>query len=211
MKRIVLAVAAGVALAAVAVPALFIWGPWAPEDRFAACRNGGPRPGLSELGGSFTLTDQTGTVLTETDVIAGPTLIYFGYTFCPDVCPFDNARNADAVDLLEGRGYEVRPVFISVDPARDTPEALAAFASMMHPRMLALTGTPEQVRTASRAYRTFYRIRDPEDPYYLIDHSTFTYLAFPQTGVVEAFERDVTPEDMAARVACFVDRVRSLD
>ncbi|ARC87179.1 SCO family protein [Rhodovulum sp. MB263] len=211
MKRIVLAVAAGVALAAVAVPALFIWGPWAPEDRFASCRNGGPRPGLSELGGPFTLTDQTGTALTETDVIAGPTLIYFGYTFCPDVCPFDNARNADAVDLLEGRGYEVRPVFISVDPARDTPEALAAFASMMHPRMLALTGTPEQVRTASRAYRTFYRIRDPEDPYYLIDHSTFTYLAFPETGVVEAFERDVTPEDMAARVACFVDRVRSLD
>ncbi|MBL3560761.1 SCO family protein [Rhodovulum sulfidophilum] len=209
MKRIVLAVAAAVALVAVAGPALFIWGPWAPEDRFADCRSGGPRPGLSELGGPFTLTDQTGTTMTEADVIAGPTLIYFGYTFCPDVCPFDNARNADAVDLLEGRGYQVRPVFISVDPARDTPEALAAFASMMHPRMLALTGTPEQVQAASRAYRTFYRIRDPDDDYYLIDHSTFTYLAFPGAGVVEAFERDTTPEDMAARVACFVDHART--
>ncbi|MBL3568238.1 SCO family protein [Rhodovulum sulfidophilum] len=205
MRRYILAGAALALLAAVAVPALFIWGPWAPEDRFAACRSGGSRSGLSELGGPFTLTDQTGAVRTETDVIDGPTLIYFGYTFCPDVCPFDNARNADAVDLLERQGYQVRPVFISVDPARDTPEALAAFASMMHPRMLALTGTPDQVQAASRAYRTFFRIRDPEDPYYLIDHSTFTYLAFPETGVVEVFDRDTTPEDMAARVACLVD------
>jgi protein SCO1 len=71
--------------------------------------------------------------VTEADVITKPSLVYFGYTFCPDVCPFDMARNADAVDLLAERGYDVQPVFISVDPERDTPERLAEFTDFMHP------------------------------------------------------------------------------
>ncbi|SIO49601.1 protein SCO1/2 [Rhodovulum sp. ES.010] len=192
-------------IAAAVAGGYFLLRPDPGQDRFAACRSGGIGGDPSLIGGPFTLVSETGRTVTEADVITGPTLLYFGYTFCPDVCPLDNARNAAAVDLLDAQGYEVTPVFISVDPDRDTPEVLAEFTGYMHPRMLGLTGSPEQVKAASRAYRTFYQVQDPEDDYYLIDHSTFTYLAFPGLGVLEVFSRGTTPEEMAERVACFVD------
>lgn len=174
-------------------------------DRFAQCRTSDVAGARGGIGGPFTLISETGETVTDADVITGPTLIYFGYTFCPDVCPLDNSRNAEAVHLLDARGVDVRPVFISIDPQRDTPEVLVEFTDYMHPRMLGLTGSPDQVRAASRAYRTYFRVQDPEDEYYLIDHSTFTYLAFPGEGVVEVFRRDISPEDLAERVSCFVD------
>ncbi|TCO73409.1 SCO family protein [Rhodovulum euryhalinum] len=205
MNRIALAAVAAAALAGFIGGGVYLAQRGPGDDRFAQCRTGRIGGDPAQLGGPFTLIDETGAPVTEADVITGPTLIYFGYTFCPDVCPLDNSRNAEAVHLLDGRGYEVRPVFISIDPARDTPELLSEFTGYMHPRMLGLTGTPKQVQAASRAYRTFYRIQDADDDYYLIDHSTFTYLAFPDLGVVEVFERDVTPDEMAERVACFVD------
>ena len=140
-------------------------------------------------------------------MIDQPTLLYFGYTFCPDVCPLDNARNAEAIEILEGRGKMVKPVFISIDPERDTPEVMAEFTDILHPRMLGLTGTAEQVKAASMAYRTYFKKQDAaaDDKYYLVDHSTFSYLSFPEEGFIEFFNRDVTPEQMADRIQCFVD------
>lgn len=176
----------------------------APADRFADCRASQVSGGSGSIGGSFTLTDQTGKQVTDKEVFTRPSLLYFGYTFCPDVCPMDNARNAETVDLLERQGIEATPVFISVDPARDTPEVLAEFAAVMHPRMIALSGTAEQVKTASQAYKTYYKINDPEEEFYLVDHSTFTYLVLPETGFVEFFRREATPEEMAKTTACFV-------
>jgi protein SCO1/2 len=157
----------------------------------------------ADIGGPFTLVSETGEEVTERDVITGPTLVYFGYAYCPDVCPFDNARNAAAVDLLAERGLEVRPVFITVDPARDTPQAMAEYTGYMHPDMLGLTGSPEQVAGAASAYRAYYQIGVAEDggDDYPVDHSTFTYLMDPD-GLVDFFRRDVTPEAMADRVAC---------
>ena len=96
-------------------------------------------------------------------MITEPALVYFGYTFCPDVCPLDSARNAEAVDLLAKRGMPATPVFISVDPKRDTPEVVAEFTTWLHPKMIGLTGTPEQVKAASQAYRTYYKAHDDED------------------------------------------------
>jgi len=205
MSRITKTGLAVIVLAVLTVGAYMLFGQGGGGDRFAECRSGGPAGSTEGIGGPFTLISETGETMTDREVITGPTLIYFGYTFCPDVCPFDNARNADAVSLLEARGYQVRPVFISIDPGRDTPEVLAAFTDYMHPRMLGLTGSPEQVRAASQAYRTFYRVRDPDEEYYLIDHSTFTYLAFPDLGVAEVFQRETTSEEMADHVACFID------
>lgn len=159
----------------------------------------------ADIGGPFTLVIGTGEEVTEADVITGPTLVYFGYSYCPDVCPFDNARNAAAVDLLAERGLEVRPVFITVDPGRDTPEVMAEYTGYMHPDMLGLTGTPEQVAGAAAAYRVYYKVGEAEDGSddYPVDHSTFTYLMDPG-GLIDFFRRDVTPEDMADRVACHV-------
>lgn len=181
--------------------------PGSQDARFSRC-SAGTVAGSDQIGGPFTLVSETGQTVTDTQVIDKPALIYFGYTFCPDVCPLDAARNAQAVEMLEDRGRIVKPVFISIDPARDTPGVLAEFTDYLHPRMLGLTGTAEQVKVASKAYRTYYKAHPPEDgsdDFYLVDHSTFTYLALPDHGFVEFFRRDVSAEEMADRVQCFMD------
>ncbi|MDH3262869.1 MAG: SCO family protein [Paracoccaceae bacterium] len=173
------------------------------DDPFAACRTTQVSGGMGSIGGPFTLVNGGGETVTEAEVITEPAILYFGYTFCPDICPFDAARNADAVDLLAGMGVSATPVFISIDPERDTPEVVGDFAANMHPKMIGLTGSPEQVRTASQAYRTYFRKQEGDPDYYLVDHSTFSYLALPDHGVVEVFRRDTTAEEMARAVACF--------
>ncbi|PHQ98553.1 MAG: SCO family protein [Marinosulfonomonas sp.] len=177
------------------------------DDQFSDCRRASVAGGSGSIGGPFTLISETGQTVTDADVFTRPSLVYFGYTFCPDVCPLDNARNAEATDLLIERGYDIQPVFISIDPERDTPEVMAEFTDFMHPEMLGLTGTPSQVKAASQAYRTYYKKQESGDEYYLMDHSTFTYLVLPETGFVEFFKRDTTPEEMAETTACFVDNI----
>jgi protein SCO1/2 len=177
------------------------------DDQFAQCRAGAVGGGA--IGGPFTLTDENGKTVTDKDVITGPTLVYFGYTFCPDVCPLDAARNAEAVDILESDGKIVTPVFISFDPERDTPEVLRDFTDAMHPRMVGLTGTPDQVKAASAAYKTFYQKQVDGDPkYYLMDHSTFSYLMMPEVGFVDFFDRDISAANMAKKLSCFVDAAK---
>ncbi|MGV6810794.1 MAG: SCO family protein [Brevirhabdus sp.] len=198
-------------LAAVAVAVLlvgsFVYVRFAQRDDMAAgC--GASRVIGGDIGGPFTLVDETGKTVTDKDIITGPTLIYFGYTFCPDVCPLDNARNAEAVEILDERGIEVTPVFISIDPERDTPELMAEFTDVFHPRMIGLTGSEEQVKAASKAYKTYFKKQDSDDEeYYLVDHSTFTYLVFPEQGFVEFFKREDTATEMADRVQCFVENL----
>jgi protein SCO1/2 len=172
------------------------------DQRFAHCRETAI---AGALGGPFELVDHTGRSVTDRDVITRPTLIYFGYTFCPDVCPWDAARNAQVSEILAARGFETQPVFITIDPERDTPEVLARFAGNLSERMIGLTGTLEQVRTASQAYRTYFRRHDSTDDFYLVDHSTFSYLALPGHGVVEIYRRTQTAEEIAESMACFIE------
>lgn len=201
------------AIAAVLVILGVVGGTWYytrsdAEDVFAACRGTAVAGGVAKIGGPFELVDETGKTVTDEDVITGPTLIYFGYTYCPDVCPMDMARNVEAIEILDEKGIKVKPVFISIDPERDTPEQLAEFTDYLHPDLLGLSGTPEQVKAASQAYRTYYKKNAPEDAddeFYLVDHSTFTYLMFPGLGLADFFRRDMTPEEMADKIACFVD------
>ena len=177
-------------------------------DKFAQCRATAVAGGASAIGGPFELVDETGRAVTDKDVIDKPSLLYFGYTFCPDVCPMDTARNAETIDVLESRGKMVKPVFISIDPNRDSPEQLAEFTDNLHPRMVGLTGTQAQVKAASQAYRTYFKKQDGDDPeFYLMDHSTYSYLVLPEVGFVEFFKRDETPEDMADRIECFIENM----
>lgn len=197
-----------VALSAVAITAAFLAGiAWFSQrdvgDQFAQCRSSTVAGG--DLGGPFELVNSEGQTVTDVDVITQPTLIYFGYTYCPDVCPLDVDRNASVVDVLQTRGQSVTPVFISIDPARDTPEVVGDFADNMHPKMIGLTGSPEQIKAASTAYRTYYKAHEAVDDEYLVDHSTFSYLVLPEVGFVDYFRREVTPEDLADKVGCFVD------
>lgn len=173
------------------------------DDAFGQCRQGQVAGG--DIGGPFTLVNTAGQTVTDAEVLGKPSLVYFGYTFCPDICPLDMARNVEAVDILAKRGMDVTPVFITIDPERDTPEALADYAANMHPNLVALTGSAEQVQAASQAYKTFYRKQPAEDEFYLMDHSTFTYLMLPGTGFVDFFRREITSDQMAESVACFLD------
>lgn len=195
------------AVAAAAAGAWYFTRSGGSEDQFAQCRTGQVAGGTAAIGGPFELVNVKGETVTDTDVITEPSLVYFGYTFCPDVCPLDVTRNADAVDVLAERGQSVTPVFISIDPDRDTPEVLADYSENMHDRMIALTGSAEQVKAASKAYKTYYKAQDKSDEFYLVDHSTFTYLVLPEHGFVEYFRRDLDAETMAEQVGCFVDRL----
>lgn len=200
-----------IALFAVAAVVGLLGGVWIATqgaddtDQFAQCRASTVAGGAGAIGGPFELVNADGNTVTDQDVITEPSLLYFGYTFCPDVCPLDVARNAVAVEVLEERGMSVTPVFISVDPQRDTPEVVGDFAANMHERMIGLTGSPEQVKQASTAYRTYYRAHEGDDDFYLVDHSTFSYLVLPEHGFVEFFRREISPEQMADTVACFVE------
>jgi protein SCO1/2 len=207
MTRVYAVVAALVV--AVALAATY-WFTFASRDgdEFAACRGSSIAMGTASIGGPFTLVNGAGETVTDADVITKPSLIYFGYTFCPDVCPLDNARNAEALDILIEQNRDVQGVFISVDPERDTPAMTQEFAGYMHETMVGLTGSPEQVAAASRAYKTYYKKQEPEEgeeEFYLVDHSTFTYLVLPKVGFVEFFKRDDTPEEIAQRTACFIE------
>ncbi|EPX77399.1 SCO family protein [Litoreibacter arenae] len=201
MNKIYATTAIGLVVAMLAGTAAFVVMNRGGEDQFASCRSSAVAGG--DIGGAFELVSETGETVTNADVITKPTLVYFGYTFCPDVCPLDAARNAEALDLLEERGVDASALFISIDPERDTPEVMAEYTDVMHPRMIGLTGTPEQVKAASQAYKTYYQ-KQPGDPeYYLVDHSTFTYLVLPEVGFAEFFRRETTPEEIAETVACY--------
>ena len=177
----------------------------AQEDPFADCR--ASTVGEATIGGPFELVDENGVTVTDADVITAPTLVYFGYTFCPDVCPLDSARNALAVEFLEEAGHIVTPVFITVDPARDTVEVVRDFADVFHPRMIGLTGSDEQIRGAAQAYRAFYRAHRSDDEYYLVDHSSFTYLMLPEIGFVEFFRSGASSDEVAELTACYLENL----
>lgn len=179
-----------------------------PADPFVACRQGAVGGGA--IGGPFTLVNGDGQTVTDAQVITKPSLVYFGYTFCPDICPFDAARNAQAIDLLEDKGLDAQPVFISIDPKRDTPEVMKDFAANLHPKMVGLTGSEAQVKAASLAYKTYFKVQPAEDEFYLVDHSTFTYLVLPRLGFVEFFKRETTPEQMAETTACYIEAAKNL-
>lgn len=204
MTRIYAIVAAAVVVAALAGTYLATR-LTSSDDQFASCRGSAIAGGVDQIGGPFELVNAQGQTVTDQDVITEPTLIYFGYTFCPDVCPLDAARNAYAIDLLAEQGKSATPVFISIDPARDTPEVVGDFAYNLHEKMIGLTGSDAQVKAASQAYKTYYKAHPADDDYYLVDHSTNSYLVLPEHGFVEFFRRGVSAEQIAETMACFMD------
>ncbi len=197
---------AATAIAAIGLVTLYAATKSGSADRFAPCRTSVIAGGAGAIGGPFTLTDEEGNQVTDKDVLSKPSLVYFGYTFCPDICPADVARNAEATDALEEMGHIVQPVFVSVDPNRDKPEVLKEWTDYIHPRMLGLTGTPEEIAAVAKEYKTFYKLpEDTSDPYYIVDHMTQTYLMLPDYGFVEFYDRETDPEKMASSIACFLD------
>lgn len=152
-----------------------------------------------QIGGAFTLTDHHGKTVSDADYRGRYLLIFFGYTFCPDVCPTELQTVAVALDSLGEAARQVQPLFISVDPQRDTPSHLATFVSQFHPQIVGLTGTPEQIAAVARAYRAYYAKAPGSDPeHYLMDHSAFLYLMAPDGRFLTVFRNGTPPETLAA-------------
>lgn len=199
----------GVVAAALLLTTGFLWMRAGQSAEFAQCQKTNVAGGTAALGGTFTLTDETGARVTDAQVFDRPSIFYMGYTFCPDVCPMDAARNAAAVDLLKDREMDVRSVFMSVDPDRDTPERLREFTDAMHPEMLGVTGSADEVAAVSKAWRGYFKLNNETDKEnYLVDHTAQSYLVLPGHGTVEVFARDVSPEEMADTVACYVNAAK---
>lgn len=151
------------------------------------------------IGGPFTLTDHTGRQVTERDYLGNFALVFFGYTFCPDVCPTELGDIALALDELGDRSAAVTPLMITIDPERDTPAILAEYVTLFHERLIGLTGSVEQIKQVADAYRIFYRrFEDPNYTFYLMDHTSFIYLLDPDGKVVSLFRYGTAPEEMAA-------------
>ncbi len=159
------------------------------------------------IGGPFALVDHNGQSVTDATFHGSYKLVYFGYTYCPDVCPTSLIRNAEALDLLGEKADAVVPILISVDPQRDTTELLKTYVPHFHPRLVGLTGSPEQVAEAAKAYRVYYARVDEEgketgadSDTYLVDHSTITYLMGPDGQFIQHFSHSMDADAMAAKL-----------
>ena len=151
------------------------------------------------IGGEFTLTDQNGVERRPEDFRGKLMLVYFGYTFCPDACPTALQDMSRAIDIMGNKGDAVQPIFITIDPARDTVEQMKLYASNFHPRLVALTGTPEQIAAAAKAYRVYYeKGKSTGGDDYLMDHTSFIYLMGPDGKYLSHFPPGTTAEQMAA-------------
>jgi cytochrome oxidase Cu insertion factor (SCO1/SenC/PrrC family) len=128
------------------------------------------------IGGPFALVDHTGKRRTDVDFRGKLLLMYFGYSYCPDVCPTDLQQIGLAIDALGREGDVVQPLFVTLDPQRDTVAHLAEYVPLFHPRLVGLTGSGEEIRNVARAYKVYYAKYPPGSPDYVIDHSSFIYL-----------------------------------
>jgi protein SCO1/2 len=154
----------------------------------------------SAIGGPFRLVDQNGKTVTDADLKGKWSLIYFGYTHCPDACPTTLNEIAIALDDLGPKRDAVRPVFITVDPERDTPEVLKSYVTSFDAPILALTGTPEQIAQAAKDYRVYYAKHPEPGGDYSMDHSSVIYVMDPEGRFTATFTPESSPEDIAARL-----------
>ncbi|MHB9880593.1 SCO family protein [Pacificimonas sp. ICDLI1SI03] len=158
------------------------------------------------IGGEFSLVDGDGNEVSNQSLQGQWRLMYFGYTFCPDVCPVDAARMGRAYGELEEDEPELAerltPIFVTVDPERDTPEVVKEFAAAFHPRMIGLTGSQQAIDDMVDTFRVYKAKGDVrEDGFYLMDHSAQIYLFDAEGNPVNAYARDVSQADIAADIA----------
>lgn len=193
-------------LLAIAMTAFIVWrisGP-TPVATVGAISSTGVATNVS-IGGPFSLTDHTGRAVHDTDFRGRLMLVFFGYGYCPDICPTELHNIAVALDALGKDADAVQPLFITVDPERDTVEYLADYIPNFHPRLLGLTGNKAQTDAAAKAYRV-YRARadgqSGED--YLVDHSAFIYLMSRDGAYLTMFSAGTDPQAMARTIASYI-------
>ncbi|MBI2318743.1 MAG: SCO family protein [Betaproteobacteria bacterium] len=197
------------ALATVAAAISLVW-PQFSGDVGSAAMKAGLEPAAAP-GGPFSLLDHTGKRVSDQTFRGSFLLIFFGYTYCPDFCPTTLQAIALAMDTLGGKSARIRPLFITIDPERDTPEALASYVGAFGHRIVGLTGTPEEIRKVANEYRVYFaksrtgRPGDGDTSHYTVDHSAFTYLMGPDGKYLTHFAYGVPPQTMAKAIRQYID------
>lgn len=159
----------------------------------------------AKIGGSFTLTNQDGGKSSDTDFAGKYRIIYFGFTYCPDVCPIDLANLMNGLTLSEKEDpalvEKIQPIFISIDPERDRPEQLKQYTDNFHPRLIGLTGSVDEIAAVAKKYLIIYNKREsPGFSEYLVDHSRQGYLFGPQGEPIALLPFDGTPQQVADEI-----------
>lgn len=158
--------------------------------------------GVALVGGPFSLTDQDGRRVTEKDFLGRYMLVFFGFTYCPDICPTELQVMTAALDAMGAAAEKIQPVFVSVDPERDTPEVMKAYVANFGPRLIGLTGTPEEIAAMAKAYRVYYakaaNQNAPGD--YLMDHSSIIYLMDEDGSFVKHFAYTTDVEKLTSEL-----------
>lgn len=156
------------------------------------------------IGGPFHLTNHLNQSVSDQDFKGKYMLMYFGYTYCPDICPMDLQIMSDALDLLEPEVLEqISPMFISVDPERDTFDVMATYVNYFHKDLIGLTGTVEQIDAVKSEYRV-YAAKADDSPDYIVDHTSYTYLMDKEGKYMDHFNHAEDPEKMAAKITALV-------
>lgn len=181
---------------------------WLKRDAGVEQRLGGLAvPPAVAIGGPFHLTDHTGRAVTEASFRGRLMLIFFGFTHCPDICPTELQVIAEVLDRLGPQADRLVPLFITVDPDRDTPEALARYVELFDPRIVGLTGTAEQIAAVARAFRVYYaKVHPPDATTYTMDHSAFLYLMDAEGRLVALFRPGTGAAEIAAAIAAHLRR-----
>jgi protein SCO1/2 len=166
--------------------------------------------GEAAIGGPFSVVDHTGTRFTEADLLGSYSLIYFGFTYCPDICPTELQVMATAIDQLQSPlAEQIKPIFATIDPARDTPEVMGNYVTLFSERMIGLTGTAAEIGALAQAYRVYYaRQGDADDPHYLMDHSSFIYLMDPSGKFVDVFPYGTRITELTERLRAVMGAAR---
>lgn len=159
-----------------------------------------------QIGGPYSLIAQDGSRVTDETFQGKFQLIFFGFTFCPDVCPTELAQIAAAMERMGPDAQKVQPIFITVDPERDTPEAMGEYVRHFDPRIIGLTGSREEIDQVISAYRVFARkVQEPNSSQYVMDHSTFLYLLGPDGEFVTMYRYGTEPDELAKSLKGYVD------
>ena len=189
-------------IAILAVTGIVLW-----RVAGAGAAGGSVGSGVS-IGGPFTLTDQTGATVTDKTYDGDYKLIYFGYTFCPDACPTELAVMAQALDQMGPAGQKVQPIFITIDPDRDTVQQLKTYVPLFDKRLVGLTGTPQQIAAVAKAYKVYYSKADQpgvDTKSYGMNHSSFVYLMDPNGKFLTVFSSDTDSDKMAAEIRRYME------
>ena len=157
----------------------------------------------------FNLIHEDGFLISRKQLIDQPSLIYFGYTYCPDICPFDLMRNAQVVELLKNENIKIKPIFITVDPMRDTIETLKEYTDFHHNDMIGLTGSENDIQKIKDIFMVYSQMPNDLCGDYILNHSTFTYFVLPEIGLTTYFTRKDKVKKISDTVKCILKNINS--